>query len=229
MPDTPALVFLLDVDNTLLDNDRAKEGINAEVKDILGPDGAREFWDLYEQVRADRGYVDFPATVSRMSAGHGGKRTRERLMNMLDSFPFRRYLYPHALDTIAYLATLGEPVVLSDGDPNFQRHKIEASGIGEAVDGRVMVVAHKELELDRVFARFPARHYVAIDDKPRIVSALEKECPSTFTTVLVEQGKYAAETDPGPAPDITVARIGDVREIGQREFLQPHGASGSAG
>lgn len=229
MTETRALVFLLDVDNTLLDNDRAKEGIDAEVKRLLGPDGAQRFWEVYEQVREERGYVDFPATVAVLAREIGDERVSDRLMQMLDAFPFRTYLYPHALDTIAYLATLGEPVVLSDGDPRFQRHKIDVSGIGPAVDERVMVVKHKEKELDKVFARFPARHYVAVDDKPRIVSALEKECPSTFTTVLVEQGKYAWEPDPGPAPDITVARIGDLRGVNREEFLRPHSTSGSAG
>lgn len=229
MPDTVELAFLLDVDNTLLNNDQAKEGINLEVQRILGADGARRFWEIYEKVRAERGYVDFPATVSEVAAGEGGRRTGEALMTMLDTFPFRSYLYPHALETIAYLATLGEPDVVSDGDPIFQRHKIDVSGITEAVEGRVLVVAHKELELDRVFARFPARHYAAVDDKPRIISALERDCPSTFTTVLVEQGKYAAEADPGPAPDIIVARIGDLRGLSREEFLRPHSTSQSTG
>jgi FMN phosphatase YigB (HAD superfamily) len=229
MGETVALAFLLDVDNTLLNNDQAKEGINIEVQKILGPDGARRFWEAYEEVRAERGYVDFPATVSEVAPGCGGRETAEALMTMLDTFPFGRYLYPHALETVAYLATIGEPAIVSDGDPRFQRHKIDVSGITAAVDGRVLVVAHKELELEKVFARFPARHYVAVDDKPRIISALEQDCPSTFTTVLVEQGKYAAESEPGPVPDITVARIGDLRGIRREEFLRPHAPSGSAG
>jgi FMN phosphatase YigB (HAD superfamily) len=148
---------------------------------------------------------------------------------MLDNFPFRDYLYPHALDTIDYLNTIGEPVILSDGDPTFQPLKISKSGIAAAVHGRVLVVVHKEDELDKVFDRYPAGHYVAVDDKPRIVAALERECPTTFTTVLVEQGKYAEEDHYTPAPDIVVAAIADLRDISRAEFLHPHPGTGSAG
>lgn len=217
-----ALVFLLDVDNTLLDNDAAKQGINAEIERVVGSRRATRFWEIYEDVRADEDYVDFPTTAARFSAEEGDPEVGVRLTAVLNEFPFARYLYPYALDTIAYLNGIGEAAVLSDGDPVFQRHKIEVSGIARAVEGRVMVVVHKENQLDEVFRAFPARHYAAIDDKPRIVSALEAECPTTFTTVLVEQGKYSEERGYTPAPDIVVPAIGDVREISRERFLQPH-------
>jgi haloacid dehalogenase-like hydrolase len=223
-----ALVFLVDVDNTLLDNDAAKRDIATQVEHAVGPKQAARFWDLYEQVRAEHGYVDLPAAASRLAEEHGGQPTEDVLMALLDSFPYDRYLYPHALDTIAYLNQLGEAVVLSDGDPRFQRHKIEVSGIATAVEGRVMVVAHKEEELEKVFRAYPARHYAAIDDKPRIISALERLCPTTFTTVLVRQGKYAVDGEYRPRADITVRSIGDVRDITRAEFLNPHVREGSA-
>lgn len=224
-----ALVFLVDVDNTLLDNDAAKRGIATEIERAVGPERAGRFWELYEQVRAESGYVDFPAAVARLARENGGQHIENTLMGLLDSFPYDRYVYPHALDTVAYLNHFGEAVVLSDGDPSFQRHKIEVSGIAGAVEGRVMVVAHKEQELEKVFRAYPARHYAAIDDKPRIISALERCCPTTFTTVLVQQGKYAEDQHYHPGPDITVPSIGDVRRITRAEFLNPHVRAGSAG
>jgi hypothetical protein len=223
------LVFVLDVDNTLLNNDEAKAGISARVEQLEGPRRAHRFWELYELVRDEKGYVDFPTTVVRLAEEEGDPALRETLSRMLDNFPFRDYLYPHALDTIAYLNSIGEATVVSDGDPAFQPHKIKESGIAEAVNGRVLVVVHKEEELDKVFGAFPARHYVAIDDKPRIISALERYCPTTFTTILVEQGKYAAESRYQPIPDITVASIADVRAITRSEFLHPHTGQPSTG
>jgi FMN phosphatase YigB (HAD superfamily) len=220
------LAFLLDVDNTLLDNDAAKTAIAAEVEHLLGSDEAARFWRVYEDVRAEEGFVDFPATVARVSGGN--QAVARQLTRLLYDFPFERYLYPHALEAIAYLNTLGETVVLSDGDQTFQLHKIRESGIAAAVKNRVLIVVHKEDELDRVFAAYPARHYVAVDDKPRIVSALERACPTTFTTILVEQGKYAAEGLSRPLPDIIVPTIGDLREISEEEFLRPHVTSTSA-
>jgi hypothetical protein len=223
------LVFLLDVDNTLLDNDAAKEGIASQVAAIVEPERSRRFWEIYEEVRDDEDYVDFPATVARFAAEERDPQVAGKLMSALNSFPFAEYVYPHALDTIDYLNSIGEAVVLSDGDPVFQRHKIDISGIAQAVEGRVMVVVHKENQLDEVFRAFPAHHYAAVDDKPRIVSALEACCPTTFTTVLVEQGKYAEETGYLPAPDIVVPTIGDVRTISRSRFLQPHPSERSLG
>lgn len=229
MTSTPSLVFLLDVDNTLLNNDAVKDAIGEKVGTLIGEAGERRFWEIYEDVRAQKGYVDFPTTVARLASDWEESDARRSLMSMLDNFPFRDYLYPHALDTIHYLNTLGEAVILSDGDPTFQPLKIRKSGIAAAVHARVLVVVHKEDELDKVFARYPAGHYVAVDDKPRIVAALEWECPTTFTTVLVEQGKYAQEDRYTPAPDIVVAAIADLRDISRAEFLHPHPGNGSAG
>src|SRR2546423_15584322 len=167
------LVFLLDVDNTLLDNDRLKADLAARIEDMLGPDKARRFWEIYEQVRAESDFVDLPQTVKRFTAMNGVKIPEQRLAGVIDSVPFTSYLYPRVLETIAYLNTLGECVILSDGDSVFQPYKIRESGLERAVDGRVLVFVHKEEELPKVFSAYPADHYVAVDDKPRIGSALE--------------------------------------------------------
>jgi FMN phosphatase YigB (HAD superfamily) len=216
------LVFLLDVDNTLLDNDRLKSDLAARIESAVGSETAAHFWDVYEQVRADEDYVDFPETIRRISAESDGAEVAQRLDQIVHSVPFRDYLYPHVLDTIAYLNSLGEAVILSDGDPVFQPLKIRESGLEAAVGGRVLVYVHKEDELSRVFAAYPADHYVAVDDKPRIVSALEASCPATFTTVLVLQGKYARAQDADPGPDYVIDHIADLRTFTAHQFTAPN-------
>jgi FMN phosphatase YigB (HAD superfamily) len=216
---SPTLVFLLDVDNTLLDNDHVKEAIADAVEKDIGPERAARFWQLYEVVRRETGYVDFPTTVTRLSGQLGDPSIADQLNNLLQRFPFKDYLYPHALDTIGYLNTLGDAVILSDGDSVFQPFKIKESGIEAAVSGRVLVYVHKEEELEHVFEAYPADHYEAVDDKPRIVSALEKACPTTFTTVLVEQGKYARDAGYAPPPDYVIPAIGDLRGFNREQFL----------
>jgi FMN phosphatase YigB (HAD superfamily) len=229
-PDTsPAsgLVFLLDVDNTLLDNDRLKADLDQELQQILGPQRTERFWQLYEQVRTERKYVDYPRTVQLMANEYHDPDMGRRLQETLDAIPFRSYVYPHALEAIAHLKTLGTVVILSDGDPVFQPKKIRESGLEAAVDGHVIISVHKEEELATVFARYPARHYVIIDDKPRILSVLERECPAEFTTVLVLQGKYASADTFSPRPDFVVPHIGDVRGFSREQLTQPHGQEAS--
>jgi phosphoglycolate phosphatase-like HAD superfamily hydrolase len=215
------IVFFLDVDNTLLDNDRLKTDVAAAVVRLIGPERSQRFWEVYEQVRAEEDFVDFPQTIERMSRMYDDPGMGEELRRMLWNWPFADYLYPGAMDTIAYLQTLGTVVILSDGDPVFQPLKIERSGLEAAVDGQVLIYVHKEDELKDVFSRYPAGHYVAVDDKPRIISALERDCPDTFTTVLVLQGKYARQAEADPTPDYTIQRIGDLRTFTRANFLAP--------
>lgn len=218
VPASDALVFLLDVDNTLLDNDRLKEDIAGQLEQLLGMERSDAFWRIYEQVRTCEDYVDYPETVKEWTAQFDDLAGGEALNRLLDSIDFPSYLFPHALDTLQYLRTIGTAVVLSDGDQVFQPKKIERSGIKDAVDG-VLIYIHKEQELPRVFARYPADHYVMVDDKPRILAALEECCASTFTTVFVRQGKYAADSTLTPPPDIAVPHIADLRGITREEFL----------
>jgi len=215
------LTFLLDVDNTLLDNDRLKNDLAARIRERLGDRLAARFWELYEEVRHERDYVDFPETVRRLALEAGNHGIQSILTDLLDNWPFKSYLYPGVLPTIAYLQTLGTVAILSDGDSVFQPLKIRESGLDTAVEGRVLIYIHKEQNLPEVFARYPADHYVMVDDKARIAAELERMCPTTFTTVLVLQGKYAHDRDVFPRPDYTVKHIADLRHFTAQQFLEP--------
>lgn len=210
----PGVVFLIDVDNTLLDNDRLKQDLARGLEESIGPERSRRFWDIYEEVRGEAGYVDYPTTVEQLCREFRDDAMRDALTSYIFGLPFARYLFPGALETIERLKAVGEPAILSDGDPVFQPWKIKQSGIEEAVDGRVLIFVHKEESLPEVFDRLPARHYVAIDDKPGILSALERYCPTEFTTILVLQGKYAETRDQfSPAPDYIVSHIAEVQNF----------------
>lgn len=214
------LTFLLDVDNTLLNNDLLKTDVSRDLEDRLGPERSARFWELYEEVREDEDFVDYPRTVERLGEEYRDPETARSLRQLLRNVPFRHYLYPHVLATIAHLKSMGTVVILSDGDTVFQPLKIRESGLEAAVDGHVLIYVHKEEELDAVFAAYPADHYVMVDDKPRILAALETCCPTEFTTVLVCQGKYAHEAA-APKPDYVVERIADLRYFTRRQFLAP--------
>jgi FMN phosphatase YigB (HAD superfamily) len=212
------LVFMLDVDNTLLDNDRLKSDLDHKLRAEIGDRRTERFWEIYELVRRDEDFVDYPQTVHRLLEEDPDPALVPKLQEVIDSVPFKTYLYPGAIQTIAYLKRFGLPVIVSDGDQGFQPRKIAESGLASAVDDNVMIFVHKELELDKVFARYPADHYVMIDDKARILSALERLCPTTFTTILVRQGKYARPQDYSPQPDIILPAIADVQELSADDF-----------
>lgn len=220
----PALAFLIDVDNTLLDNDQAKRDQAAHLQAILGDAHAARFWELYEQVRHEQDVVDYPLTLARFASASAAdipKETLADLAHYLLTFPFGRYLYPGALETLAYLSTLGTTAITSDGDASFQGLKIARSGISATVAGRVVLYMHKEQHLEEIFALFPADHYVVIDDKARVLSAEKVQLPTRFTTVHVRQGKYAAAT-PAPGdlpPDLSVATIQEVQHLTAEQFL----------
>jgi len=217
--DTPSIVFLLDVDNTLLDNDRLKADLQRRFLALLGQERSDRFWQIYEEVRQDEDFVDYPLTFKRMAEEQNDPELRTSLETVLEGLQFSSYLYPGVLGMLAYLRALGTPVILSDGDHVFQPYKIRYSGLERAVDGRVLIYVHKEKELAGVFAHFPADHYVAVDDKPRILAALESECPTTFTTILVLQGKYASEGPSTPAPDYVIDRIAALHAFSRERFL----------
>lgn len=225
----PTLTFLLDVDNTLLDNDRLKVDLDTRLRECLGGDKTDRFWVLYEEVRKQEDYVDFPATVQRLVDDYHDPGLGKRLTKLLDDFPFKTYVYAGVFDTLDYLKRLGTVVILSDGDSVFQPHKIQASGLAQSVDGHVLIYIHKEAELPKVFERYPAEHYVVVDDKPRIISAFERECPTLFTTVLVLQGKYARPDEFEPRPDYVVAHIADLQDLSREQFLTPTPTAGQAG
>ena len=211
---TLAWAFLLDVDNTLIDNDAVKADLDRDLKREVGPDIEQEFWRFYDDVRRDLDRVDFPEVLRRFCAGAVPAPVAERISALVDGIPFERYRYPGALETLAHLATLGTTVIVSDGDPVFQPAKITRSGITAAVEGRVVITTHKEAELPNVYAAYPADRYVMIDDKAGILAAIQQREPQRFRTILVRQGHYAQQTSGLVyAADLTVAHIGDLHTL----------------
>jgi FMN phosphatase YigB (HAD superfamily) len=213
------LVFLLDVDNTLLDNDFVKEDFDRRMQGFLQPADEQRFWDLYEAIRHERDVVDFPLTLERFHEGFHDEPTFNRLCHLLNDYRFDRHLYPHALETIHHLRTIGTTVVVSDGDTVFQPRKIAEAGITEAVGGQVFIYTHKEKSIAEVLERVPADRYVMVDDKRRILASLKSSYPDRFGTVHVVQGHYAqADADLKPDPDIEVGAIADLRALGREAF-----------
>lgn len=221
MEETRRLGFLLDVDDTLLDNDALKEYLDGALRTILGAEGAARFWALYEEVRQARDVVDLPLTAQRYGLDTQDPAAARQIDQLLDTVPFRRFLYPGALDTLRYLGTLGAVAILSDGDQVFQRRKIERSGIEAAVGGNVLIYTHKEEHLAEVSAFQPADHAVLIDDKARILAEVKETLGARVTVVHVLQGHYAREPLPaGFQPDLTVPAIGDLQHVEAARFWQ---------
>ena len=163
-------VFLLDVDNTLIDNDRAKGDLDLEIRTLVSPYHAGAFWSVYEEVRQECGGVDFPETLRRFRRAFPDEARARDVERAVMSVPFERYLFPRALDVIAYLWTLGTVVIVSDGDRVYQPMKIARAGLSRAAKGNVFVYAHKEDHLAEVQIRFPADHYVHVDDKASLLA-----------------------------------------------------------
>jgi hypothetical protein len=211
-----SLTFLVDVDNTLLDNDRLKTDLSSQIEGIIGSDNARRFWQIYEDVRRDDQYVDYPDTVDRFAEEHPSlpnDELRAAVMNV----DFNSYLYPGAAEALDYFNKIGEAVVVSDGDPVYQREKIERSGIAERVGDRYVLTVHKQNELEGVFQLYPADHYAIVDDKSSIFVDVRHRYPA-ITTVLVLQGKYA-HPDVEPRPDIVLPRIADATHVPKDRYL----------
>jgi FMN phosphatase YigB (HAD superfamily) len=208
-----ASVFLLDVDNTLLDNDRAKADVARAIAELVGPDRAARFWSLYEDVRDERGVVDYPETLRRFRRAFRAESRNADVDRAVLDVPFERYLYPRALDVIARLWQRGEPAILSDGDRVYQPMKIERAGLLLAVRGNVLVYEHKEDHLGEVQRRFPADRYTHIDDKAALLARSKASLGDRVTTIHVRQGRYASDDADGPPPDIAVERIGDLLAI----------------
>lgn len=203
------IVFLLDLDNTLIDNDRARERLAEATARVLGDELARAYWDDYEAVRADLGYVDTLATLERFHTLHP-EGSGDALDRAILDFPYAEVRYPATLEVLKALGLAGVPVVLSDGDPIFQPLKIARSGVADAVRGNVLVFAHKDAHLPDVARLFPGDRYVAVDDKAGVLARIKLHWADQVTTVHVLQGKYADDPYEGPAPDLVIQRIGDL-------------------
>ena len=212
MPDA-SVVFLFDVDNTLLNNDRVTEHLKSHLEQQVGHERQQCYWEFFEQLRSELGYADYLGALQRYRIAYPRDPGLLTVSHFLVNYPFATRLYPDSLDVIDYVKQWGQPVILSDGDVVFQPLKIERSGIWEAVNGKVLIYIHKEQELDEVEKHFPADHYVIVDDKLRILDAVKKIWGARVTTVFPRQGHYAQ--DPKvlaayPPADISVERIGDL-------------------
>jgi FMN phosphatase YigB (HAD superfamily) len=207
------VVFLFDCDNTLLDNDRVLEDLRTHLTREFGPENSDRYWKLFEALREELGYADYLGALQRYRLGDSSDPRLLMMSSFLVDYPFASRLYPGALEVIRHLRTGGLTVILSDGDVVFQPRKIERSGLWAAVEGRVLIHIHKERMLDAVAERYPARHYVMIDDKLRILAAMKNTWQDRLTTIFPRQGHYAL--DPRniaayPPADVTIERIGDL-------------------
>ena len=207
------VVFLVDVDNTLLDNDQVERDLRRHLEEVFGSERQQRYWEIFELLRAELGYADYLGALQRYRIEHlRDPHLLATSLYLLD-YPFADRLYPEALDVVHWLTAWGPTVILSDGDVVFQPRKVERSGLWEAVEGRVLIYIHKEQVLDDVEARYPADHYVMVDDKLRILTAMKQAWGVRLTTIFPRQGQYAL--DPkilaaySPA-DIAVERIGDL-------------------
>jgi FMN phosphatase YigB (HAD superfamily) len=220
------VVFLFDVDNTLLDNDRVIADLGKYLKREVGPERARCYWAIFDQLRIRLGYADYLGALQHSRSEYPHDLGLLAVSHFLINYPFANRLFPKSLDVIKRVKQWGAAVLLSDGDVVFQPRKVERSGLYEAVDGHVLIYVHKERELADVEARYPADHYVMVDDKLRILAAIKQMWGSRVTTVFVRQGHYARDPKmlaSHPPADVSVGRIGDLLDCRLLELKVPLG------
>lgn len=207
------VVFLVDVDNTLLDNDRAQNDYLRHIKQHFGGHAAERYWSIFQELALELGYADYLGALQRYRVEDLHDPHLLLMSSFLLDYPFQDRLYPQSLDVLKRLGAFGRTVVFSDGDVVFQPRKVERSGIREAVDGRVLIYIHKEEELRDVERFYPADHYVLIDDKRRILAAVKQIWGPRVTTIQPLQGHYANDPNTQAAhqpADVTVAHISDL-------------------
>jgi FMN phosphatase YigB (HAD superfamily) len=209
-------VFLFDCDNTLLDNDKVQADLKAHLDAEFGSVARERYWQILEQLRTELGYVDYLGALQRYRLEAPSDTRLLQMSSFLVDYPFDKQMYPGALDVLAWCRTYGQTVILSDGDVVFQPRKIQRSGLWNAVEGRVLIYIHKEQMLADMQRQYPARHYVMVDDKLRILAAMKDSLKDRLTTIFPRQGHYALDADAisrYPAADITVERIGELAQF----------------
>jgi hypothetical protein len=217
------IVFLFDVDNTLIDNDRVQADLGQHLLDEYGVVARDRYWALFEELRSELGYADYLGALQRYRNEDLHDPRVLRISNWLADYPFADRLYPRALDAVKHARQWGPTVILSDGDAVFQPRKVERSGLWRAFEDRVLIFIHKEVELDDVGRLYPAKHYVLIDDKVRILDAVKQAWGSRVTTVFPRQGHYALdpkEIAAHPPADIQIEAIGDFLGLDRAAFQQ---------
>jgi FMN phosphatase YigB (HAD superfamily) len=217
------IVFFFDVDNTLLDNDRVTADLRRFLEREVGAKRNQRYWEIFEELRSELGYADYLGALQRYRVEHPYDTHLLALSTYLVNYPFANRLFPNSLDVIEHCRQFGQTVILTDGDVVFQPRKVERSGLFEAVEKNILIYIHKEHELADVERRYPSQHYVLVDDKIRILTAVKKIWGERVTTVFPKQGHYAhnlEEVAKYPKADIEIERIGDLLNFDFREFLE---------
>jgi len=219
---TSRTVFFFDVDNTLVDNDRVAQDLQRHLATKVGEASARRYWEIFEQLRTELGYADYLGALQRYRIEQPRDPKLLEVSYFMVNYPFANRLYPESLDAVEHARRLGQPVILSDGDVVFQPRKVDRSGLYDYFEGHVLIYVHKELELADVEAKYPAQHYVMVDDKVRILAAIKQHWGPRVTTVFPRQGHYAhdaALVAKYPKPDITMERIGELQKYSLDQIL----------
>lgn len=222
----PSTVLFFDVDNTLLDNDRVAEDLKRYLTNKVGEACEQRYWEIFEQLRTELGYADYLGALQRYRVERPRDPKLLAVSHFMVNYPFANRLFPESLDAVEYAQRLGRAVILSDGDVVFQPLKVDRSGLYEIFEGQVLIYIHKEQELDDVEARYPAAHYVMVDDKVRILAAIKKYWGARVTTVFPRQGHYALDAAlvaEYPKPDITLERIGELQKYSLEQILAAAG------
>jgi FMN phosphatase YigB (HAD superfamily) len=207
------IVFLVDVDNTLVDNDGIQQDLKDHLERTYGVAARERYWKILEDLFAELGYRDYIGALQRFRVEHPREIELLSMSSFLMDYPFADRLYPEALEVLKRLRSVAPTVILSDGDVVFQPRKVEHAGLAKVVDGHVLIYIHKEESLDDVERRYPAEHYVLVDDKLRILNAAKQVWRERVTTVLPRQGQYAHDAkviSALPPADVTIERIGDL-------------------
>ena len=222
-------VFLFDVDNTLLDNDRVTADLRRHLDTNVGALNSKRYWEIFEQLRSELGYADYLGALQRYRIDYPHETHLLEVSYFLMRYPFANRLFPNSIDVVEHVQRWGTAAILSDGDVVFQPHKVYGSGLYEIFRGNVLIYVHKEQELEDVERRFPAEHYVVVDDKLRILEAIKAIWGSRVTTVFVRQGHYAydpkAIAQYRPA-DVAIQRIGDLTNHDHASLLNAATAAG---
>jgi FMN phosphatase YigB (HAD superfamily) len=223
-----SVVFLFDVDNTLLENDRVTLDLKRYLEKEVGEARNKRYWSIFEDLRDELGYADYLGALQRYRIEYPYDSHLLTVSTYLVNYPFANRLYPNSLDVIEHCQQWGPVVILTDGDVVFQPRKIERSGLFEAVKGNILIYIHKELELADVERRYPAEHYVMVDDKLRILAAIKGIWGQRVTTIFPQQGHYALDPQiisKYPPADISVQRIGDLMNYHLDTFLDSKSSS----
>ncbi len=216
-------VFLFDVDNTLLDNDRVSKDLRRFLEKEVGVERSNLYWQIFEDLRTELGYADYLGALQRYRIEQPYDSHLLAVSTFLINYPFANRLFPNSLDALEHCRQFGKVVILSDGDVVFQPRKVERSGLFEAVEGKILIYIHKEGELHDVERRYPAEHYILVDDKLRILNAIKKVWGAKVTTVFPRQGHYAfdeKEIAKNPPADITIERIGDLLSFDAEQLIK---------